>query len=762
MTSGTSVPSSTPPRWRHCGQGSSLTDPVGCRGIGVVGHAACLAHLPEAELTVYLATLSPGADIDHRSTTFTPDLLVRLLNALRHATGRLHFGAAQFGRATFTGRAWFGEATFTGHAGFGGATFTGHAGFGGATFNSDARFGGATFNSDARFGGATFNSDAGFGGATFNSDARFGGATFTGHAGFGGATFNSDARFGGATFNSDARFGGATFNSDAGFGGATFNSDAGFSGATFIGPAEFRGATFNSDAWFGEATFNSAAWFGGATFTGRAWFGEATFTGRAWFGEATFTGHAGFRAATFNSDAMFRGATFNSVARFRGATFNSDAGFDEATFTGRAGFDGATFNSDARFGEATFTGRAGFRRATFTGPAGFRGAKFTSDAGFNEAQFEKVSHVGPLVCGGRVVLDGAVFQEPVTVEIAARRVSCARTRWAATATLHLRYAELDLRDAVFEYPVLVAARPDPFRHGSEPPGPLPEVWLFGLDPGVRLVSVGGVDAAHLALHDIDLSGCRFAGAVHLDQLKVDGWCTFATTPTGWDHRFPWRWSRRNTLPEEHHWRARTNSRPGRPAARGWTAPPEDAPALKPAAVAALYRQLRKSLEDGKNEPDAADFYYGECEMRRHDTLRPFGERVLLILYWALSGYGLRATRALSWLVAAMAATITVMVLWGLPANDPKPQTTGQQVGAGQDLTLTTETPAPRNPTDALSERVTTERFEKGLRVVINSVVFRSSGQDLTTVGTYAEMTSRLTEPVLLGLSVLAVRSRVKR
>ncbi|XXZ47389.1 hypothetical protein AAGT00_00005 (plasmid) [Streptomyces cavourensis] len=41
-------------------------------------------------------------------------------------------------------------------------------------------------------------------------------------------------------------------------------------------------------------------------------------------------------------------------------------------------------------------------------------------------------------------------------------------------------------------------------------------------------------------------------------------------------------------------------------------------------------------------------------------------------------------------------------------------------------------------------------------------VFRSSGQDLTTAGTYSEMTSRLAEPVLLGLAVLAIRNRVKR
>lgn len=45
---------------------------------------------------------------------------------------------------------------------------------------------------------------------------------------------------------------------------------------------------------------------------------------------------------------------------------------------------------------------------------------------------------------------------------------------------------------------------------------------------------------------------------------------------------------------------------------------------------------------------------------------------------------------------------------------------------------------------------------------LDSVVFRSSGQDLTTAGTYIEMTSRVFEPVLLGLAVLAIRNRVKR
>ncbi|HLL62268.1 MAG TPA: pentapeptide repeat-containing protein [Propionibacteriaceae bacterium] len=559
-------PSSIPPPWPRCGHGATSADPVGCRGIHVGDHTACLAHLNETDRAAYLATLSPGTDIDHRGTPFTPELLDRLLAALHDpTTGRRHIG-------------------------------------------------------DAWFHGASFSGDAGFGGASFSGSAHFGGASFSGSAQFSGASFSSTAQF---------------------------------DEVSFCGSADFGGAFFSDAAWFRKTSFSAAARFSGASFTGIAQFG--------W------------------------------------------------------------------------------------------------------ARFEVASDLGPLVCRRGVVLDGAVFQQPVTLEIAAREVSCARTRWASTATLQLRYAELDLRDAVFEYPVVVAARPDPFPTTYPLPGmarSLPETLLSGRDPGVRLSTVGGVDAAHLALHDIDLSGCRFAGAVHLDQLKVDGWCTFAATPTGWSRRFPWRWSRRTTLAEEHHWRVRTARHPA--LARGWADPPPDAPELRPAAVAALYRQVRKSLEDGKNEPDAADFYYGECEMRRHDATRPWGERALLTLYWAVSGYGLRATRALVWLGAAMTATLAVMVLWGLPADDPKPTTTGRQVSAGQELVLTTDTPDPANPTGPLTERVTTERFEKSLRVVINSVIFRSSGQDLTTTGTYTEMASRLVEPVLLGLAALAVRSRVKR
>jgi len=469
--------------------------------------------------------------------------------------------------------------------------------------------------------------------------------------------------------------------------------------------------------------------------------------GKAVFTEASFSGLASFEGAHFAGDADFRKASFFGDARFDAASF-PDAHFHGASFSGSTSFYLASF-TNAYFTGATFSGWTWFGYVRVTGAASFWGARF-----------EALTKLGPLVCGKEVNLTEAVFSAPGNLlEFAARSVRCTGTQWTTAAKMRLRYADVDLSDALLEFPLTIAVR---YRPVAGRPGEAhAERVLEGEDPGVRLTSVDGVDASHLVLQDIDLSVCRFAGAFHLDQLRVDGWCTFARTPrNGPLHRRPFpRWSARRSLAEEHHWRSR---RSGPSRARGWMPPPNGVGVLQPGALAALYRQLRKSLEDGKNEPDAADFYYGEMEMRRKDTTRSSGERALVAAYWALSGYGLRAVRALAWLVAAMVVTVLALMLWGLPEKTPEPQTTGRQVGAGQEINLTTRTPDPVNPTGPLTERLGTQRFEKALSVTINSVVFRSSGQDLTTTGTYLERASRIAEPVLLGLALLAIRNRVKR
>ncbi|WP_179889029.1 pentapeptide repeat-containing protein [Streptomyces sp. f51] len=560
------------------------------------------------------------------------------------------------------------------------------------------------------------------------------------------ATFEGDAMFGSATFEGDAMFGSATFEGDAmfGFGAATFEGGALFGAATFKSRAQFGSATFKSGAWFGSATFESDARFSSATFKNRAQFESVTFESRTQFESATFEGSAWFGSASFKSTAWFGRATFKRIARFEKATFRKRAQFASATFEGIAGFVSATFKGRAMFGGATFEGRAAFESATFE-----------DDAWFKSTTFATADRFGPLVCAGRIMLSGSAFGGPVTLSFAARRLECRRTRWSATAEIRLRYATVDFAHAVFEYPLTIASALDPLvlADGSE----LAETTLADAPgPDVRVASLRGVDAAHLVLADVDLSGCLFTGTVHLDQLRLEGACTFDTAPSSvhWRRWPPVRFTERRVLAEEHHWRA---SQPG--AVQGWNVAVLGAERAGPLQLAPVYRALRKAFEDGKHEPGAADFYYGEMEMRRHAGDIPRSERGLLTAYWALSGYGLRASRALAWLGAAMLVTVVLLMAFGLAQDTPNQTATGTVPAGGGKVTFEIDKDDPQNPT---GDRFTGERFEKALSVTLNSVVFRSSGQDLTTAGTYIEMASRLTEPVLLGLAVLAVRNRVKR
>ncbi|MGW0615802.1 pentapeptide repeat-containing protein [Streptomyces sp. NPDC002788] len=338
----------------------------------------------------------------------------------------------------------------------------------------------------------------------------------------------------------------------------------------------------------------------------------------------------------------------------------------------------------------------------------------------------------------------------------ARRLECWRTRWLSTAEVRLRYTSVDFAHAVFEYPLTIAAEADPFviptgEHLEE--GDL----AHAPDAAVRMVSLRRVDAAHLVLADVDLSGCLFTGTVHLDQVRLEGDCSFDTVPPGthWRRGRPARFTERRTLAEEHHWRAKQPD-----TVPGWNVAVLGAGRAGPAQLAPVYRALRKAFEDGKNEPGAADIYYGEMEMRRHDrTTTSRAERGLLHAYWMLSGYGLRALRALGWLAVTMLITLVLLMGIGLPKDDPKQEATGTVPSGGGRVTFEIDKSDPQNPT---ADRWTGKRFEKALNVTLNSVVFRSSGQDLTTAGTYLEMTSRLVEPALLALAVLAVRGRIKR
>ena len=567
--------------------------------------------------------------------------------------------------------------------------------------------------SSARFGGATFKGDAGFGEATFEGgETDFGEATFEGEADFVGVTIRGDARFDKVTFKGDTWFCEATFGLVAHFDKATFKNVAGFDAATF-GAAWFDKATFKGAARFGGATFGAAG-FGDATFERGADFGDATFERRADFGRATFKGAAGFGEATIKGDARFDKATFEGDARFGGATFKGDARFGGATFKGAARFGGATFKGGAAFVVVTIEGDARFDKATFEGDARFGEATIKGDARFDKATFRgDVPVLGPIVVGGSLNLNEVQFASMVRIEADASVLTCRWGRFPGGVRFNVRHALVRLDDLDLSAPSLLTVASGP----------------AGITDQPRLLSLQQANVAGLVLGNVDLTDCRFAGAHNLDKLRLEAGTSFGLSPAvaGWE--------RRQVIAEEAAWRA-ARVRPGRWKAPMWPDSEESGPeVLSPGAIAGLYRALRKGREDTKDEPGAADFYYGEMEMRRHD--RNVGDaewwrgreplREVLTAYWLVSGYGQRAWRSLAALAAVTALFAVAFHFIGF-----------------------TTPPEPASYWTSL------------LYAFRSTISLTDSQVTLTAWGSFFQALLRITGPVLLGLTLLALRGRVKR
>lgn len=505
-------------------------------------------------------------------------------------------------------------------------------------------------------------------------------------------------------------------------------------------PADFRGVSFTAELF--EEMVNTTRYFHQARFDSATFLGDITFSGpylrEEW---------AASSDAVFIGDASFTGATFKGKADFHYAAFRGFADFDDVTFEGEATFDNATFSNGTQFSGSRFLQETSFV-----------GVKIVGNAEFKKARFEGVWE-GVMACSGVIQLRDTTAESALRLQLAASDIDCTAATFKGPTSLQLRHARIDLTSATLGDQVSLVSHLGEF---ELPDGRRMDESNFPFRNLPRVVSLRGVNAAQLTIVDLWMDECRFFGARNLDQIRIEGECFFA----GPDHHvtrmgvLPFRWSRRVAIADEHQWRARHIQH----RARSWNDHDYDIPGVlvEPAHIASLYRQLRKALEDSKFEPGAADFYYGEMEMRRRDYLQTSrAERWLLHLYWLVSGYGLRASRALGWLAVAIATTILLMMGLGLPDSPSKQSVTGvvPPTGSSVSLQIDTEDPTLRTP---VADRFTSDRADAALRIVLNSVIFRASPQSLTTWGTYTEMVSRFSEPVLLGLAALAIRGRIKR
>jgi uncharacterized protein YjbI with pentapeptide repeats len=559
-------------------------------------------------------------------------------------------------------------------------------------------------------------------------------ARIEGEASFGDAVFDGDARFFGAKFRDKADFYGAEFRSYAGFNGADFNyadfERAKFTGGPvsfkyvrFLGPAEFAdvrferrtefiGAKFLHDAYFQRVRSVAEVRFEQVKFRGVASFQHGRFDGFAGFGGARFTLHADFVDVRFGGDSSFGGAKIGSAAWFTGCIFSGKADFSEMTFNGGAWFDGSKFESDASFAAAKVEADALFNNVDVTG-----------DVAFDQVEVKGETFFRRMTVGGELRLDDFKAIGTVEATVAANRVKCTRAKFDDRVWLSLAGGDLWLTDSEFAAPITIESS---LRQAA---GARPEADADLVR--VRVRSLRGTDAEHLTLTDADLSRCVLSGLRRPEQLRLGGQCVFAPTPRGLYWRWktvPWRWTAREALFEEHLWRS-GQAAPGPRDQWGHLDPgAEDSAEATPERLEVLYRQLRSSLEAARNEPGASDFYYGEMEMRRR-AARNRSERWLLNGYWLVSGYGLRAIRALAGLVVLVLAAALVLQYAGFQG------------------------PMPSYPYCVLYAAAS---------IVSLSVASHHLPAVMTASGDVMRIVLRVGGPVLLGLAALAIRGRVKR
>jgi hypothetical protein len=406
-------------------------------------------------------------------------------------------------------------------------------------------------------------------------------------------------------------------------------------------------------------------------------------------------------------------------------------------------------------GASTIGGELVFRELRAEGGVSLRDSSVTDACTILDVETSAdvdLSHVGlsagadlHITCATLCLESAVVTGAPALWRLATTRIRARRLRLEDGGHITLSAEDVDLSDAAFPSGTFIRGNSLVRKAGAEPVRPA----LLGLQ-GAVLTGV--------ALSSVSLEHCRFVGAHNLDLLRVEDDVTFCSVPRDGRHRLR---TRRRVIAAERALRA----------ARGqaaWSPPlplqDDREEELTPNQIAALYRSLRKGSEDRSNQPGAADFYYGEMEMRRAGAHGV--ERLLLNLYWFTSGYALRSWRALAcFLVLIIGATVlSLTVVHPVPAAatpelvEPGVGTTPRVVWVSPSGDILADPPpnagTVQRPTfwTALAENV-----EQA-----TSLGKEANSPSANTAERWMQLALRMLGPVFLGLALLSIRGRLRR
>jgi len=338
----------------------------------------------------------------------------------------------------------------------------------------------------------------------------------------------------------------------------------------------------------------------GVHFAGDIDFSRCRFRGRTWFDGAVFPGNADFAYSQFDQDASFNGARFDTDARFDWAVFSSYVTF------------GSDFRSEVWFDRATFKSWV-----SVSVPKGKR-VRF-DDVHLSTVMLDSFAgNDRPPDRGTDARSGGPQARRPLVTFHGANFAEIAEVRTSTDVDVSL--TRVVLRNSLS---------------------------LSSWQGQMRLVSLrsAALEAPLVIGDGVDLGGCRMSHAIGLERLLI-----VEADPM-------WRTYRRRLVVADELESVRDADSVALPPI-----PPdvggEGILPLKVTAktVEAVYRQLRTTLEATKAFSAAADFFYGEMEMRRLAAPRMSAERILLALYKLACGYGVRASRALATYVAVLLLT----------------------------------------------------------------------------------------------------------
>jgi uncharacterized protein YjbI with pentapeptide repeats len=464
--------------------------------------------------------------------------------------------------------------------------------------------------------------------------------------------------------------------------------------ASIIAPGAVFPFLIRHDGW----TFRNLS-LTGATLEGGAEFRECTFSDSL---DLSYVDYA-------NAPTTFWDCTFTGVTGAYGQGDKQHVAFTSCEIKGNASFSG--FVGDLRFDQCRISGNLDVNQGHFkhlslqslqlSGQLSSRDLEGGGWVRMSGAVLETATSIGPATLDA-YDFSGTTFRSRVQIFLTSGRAAFCNAIWEHGGRLEVEDAQLDLASVVLGGPLALIGK------GT-----------------ANLVSIQDADAGAMSVSTMDMSRCIFRGAHRLSDMSVDSTVTLSRAP-----RFR---ARRRCVADEFGWRARH----ARWRRRDWTIPgtyletPKHGadgvvlPNLGAAEVAAVYRSLRNGLEGAANQPGAADFYYGEMEMRRLDKRASWDERLVVTLYWLVSGYGLRASRAFLWLTLSILLGALMLHQYGFVSRT---------VSTSDSVLAAVESAVP-------------------------GVTVRSQ---LSDWGRAIDIALTVSGPVFLALAALALRNRIKR